>query len=474
MSKFNGIWQPLISALFVGAGFACVWEVAVGVIGSVVSANARRVGVSEQEWEFLGFQPDGTPVIKSAGRYHDLEGKDAVAPPHWLMATYLAADADRPAYAATALWRSRLLGFNDAEQPSGFWYLVWDGKPHGSAYLIGYGSETYARLGFLGKTGFREDEPPMEDRIPFDGQADGLHARVHLARANQGLTLRLDSRPPDPVPGGIPPWVVFVQGDDDKIYRVDLKKRGVSVFFEGEPILASLLASTASLVFNTTMPENLPFALLVRTGDAVLEIKADGKVFKKFPLPEELRAVPIHWAKMPSGNATWAYTVDYGDKPGARAQYRVFWMDGAGQVTRRLTFDEPLRPGDSPSMKILIVAILPSPACLFGVALLAGRSDVEELWPALMVSAAVGLGLAWCCYRRERRFAGSFTARVIWPIFVFGFGLFGWIGYRFGRSWPTLEQCPACHVTVPRDRLMCNVCHIEFPAPLMTGTEIIA
>jgi hypothetical protein len=72
------------------------------------------------------------------------------------------------------------------------------------------------------------------------------------------------------------------------------------------------------------------------------------------------------------------------------------------------------------------------------------------------------------------RYGAGRRERMIWPIFVFAFGLFGWIGFRFHRSWPALEPCSACHVVVPRDRSACEACRADFPLPEMKGTEVLA
>jgi hypothetical protein len=72
------------------------------------------------------------------------------------------------------------------------------------------------------------------------------------------------------------------------------------------------------------------------------------------------------------------------------------------------------------------------------------------------------------------RYGASLAERIVWPLFVLLFGLPGWIGYRFGRSWPVLEACPECGVAVPRDRERCLHCINDFPRPALKGTEVFA
>ena len=59
-------------------------------------------------------------------------------------------------------------------------------------------------------------------------------------------------------------------------------------------------------------------------------------------------------------------------------------------------------------------------------------------------------------------------------VFAFIFGLPGWIAYRFHRTWPVLEECPACHQPSPRDREDCLDCGKAFPPPPLKGIEVFA
>jgi hypothetical protein len=80
---------------------------------------------------------------------------------------------------------------------------------------------------------------------------------------------------------------------------------------------------------------------------------------------------------------------------------------------------------------------------------------------------------AWACFRRQTRFAVSRGQRTLWTLFVLAMGPAGWIGYRFGRTWPTLEKCPHCDRTIPRDGALCPCCHHEMPRPAPIGLELV-
>jgi hypothetical protein len=92
----------------------------------------------------------------------------------------------------------------------------------------------------------------------------------------------------------------------------------------------------------------------------------------------------------------------------------------------------------------------------------------------LEITQLIAIGFAVLCYRRQVRYGMSGSECLIWPLFVLLFGLPGWIGYRFGRSWPELEACPACKTVVPQDREACASCANEFTRPAFKGTEVVA
>ena len=103
--------------------------------------------------------------------------------------------------------------------------------PHGSAYLVGFNRRTKARLGYIGKTGFRADEPPTQERFLFDN--GGAFEDYHSGIARRILTpqgyFQSDSggtyvEPRYVIKGPFAFSLVFVQTDDDKIYQIDLSQ----------------------------------------------------------------------------------------------------------------------------------------------------------------------------------------------------------------------------------------------------------
>jgi hypothetical protein len=98
----------------------------------------------------------------------------------------------------------------------------------------------------------------------------------------------------------------------------------------------------------------------------------------------------------------------------------------------------------------------------------------REFWLPLVMAQLVAVGLAVLCYRRQVRYGASRAERIVWPLFVLVLGLPGWMGYRFGRSWPVLEACSSCGVSVPQDRESCVRCRADSPRPALKGTEVFA
>jgi hypothetical protein len=170
--------------------------------------------------------------------------------------------------------------------------------------------------------------------------------------------------------------------------------------------------------------------------------------------------------------------------------YEMCRADAAGQITWRAAVD--LQKGSSQAyLRYLLGLFAPSPvladfyvSCYRTKTWLSSRTNdtyaqalgqaLDEFWPALVIIQLLAAGLTWAVYRRQVRYPTARLETVGWMVFVFVLGLPGWIGYRFGRSWPALEMCPECSDSVPQDRSICAACGAEFPMPALKGTEVFA
>jgi hypothetical protein len=483
--------QRLVLATVLAAGFVVVW----GLLGIWAAEVATYVVLPETGTEHLAFLADGTPrVMQAVGRhveqqYRDLEGNPV--PPdetdgqaRWLNLHPLPATLPAGATSDDCSWEQRLRSFADGRVPAGYWYFVSDGRPDGAGYFVGYDSQSHACVGYLGTAGFRAGPPPAEELIPFAGRTSGPKARVFCTQRDFVPTEHPANRSGGRAPrGSVSTWDVYVLGRDGKIYHADLQNRTVHIALE-EPGLRS-----AALVAGPPDPvRGTPFRPAARTDDTVLVLDEHGQPLQRYPIPEALRGRDISFAETTTGEALMYWNSPF-DGLATEIEYRIFRVapDGHSQAAQ-VTLPSPgaLRP-----YRLSGALVVPVPGVLGGLVGIGRSWDLvseglaatypealgrafAEFWPALVLAQLVAVGLAGLCYRRQVRYGASGVERVLWPLFVLIFGLAGWVGYRFGRAWPVLDSCPVCDVRVPRDRGSCTRCEVEFPRPVLKGTEVFA
>jgi hypothetical protein len=485
----KGFFQPLLLAAVLAAGFGVAW----GVAALWAVEVGAYVVLAPPPGEQLGFRADGTARIAvHAGpsgerEFRDLQGNLVPEPEddaEFLATSVLPAALPEGTPTGEVPWEARVRAFADGRVPATFWYFIGDGRPAGTGYFVGYDSKSRALVGYLGTAGFREGPPPADELIPFAGVTSGPRSRVLSTQPDHNPTEHpghlSGARAPH---GSLSPWDVYVLGRGGKLYHADLRTRTVELALD-EPGLRS-----AAVVSGTHDPaRGTPSHLAARVRDAVLVLDERGRVLRRYPLPEVVRDRGVTFGECTTGEAV-AYWSSPDDDYGAEVRHRIFWVAPAG-TTREAAVTLPRR-GGLLLLRVLAGAALPTPvgqAGLFGVFLprqqqesgaaatygeALGRS-LEMGWPTLLFAQALAAGLALLCYRRQVRYAATGAERWLWPLFVLVVGWPGWIGYRFGRSWPVLERCPACRTGVPRDRDACARCEEEFPRPALKGTEVFA
>jgi hypothetical protein len=488
--KTKGIVQPLVLGAVLAVGFTVVWAL-VGTWGVTVGEYVTRSGAHVERLIFL---PDGTALVEVAEvgrhesrRYRDLEGSPVDRPradnSHWLKGVPLPAALPERAGAGNVPWDNRLRAFADGRSPAGYWYFVSDGRPDGAGYFVCYDSKSNACLGHLGTAGFRAGPLPPDERAPFGGATSGPQSRVLCTEQQRGPTEHPDERAAGQAPrGSLSTWDVYVLGRGGKVYHADLQNRTLEVIFD-EPGLRS-----AAVVLGVHDAERgTPHYLAVRTEDAVLVLDERGGLLKRWPVPESLRGRDFNYAETRAGGAVLFCSSPF-DPLVPEVEYHIAWVATDGR-RREASVTLPY-PGvrSSPALQSVV---FPSPLVLGGY--LASQRTGEllheglaatypqalaraltEFRAALVVALLVAGGLAVLCYRRQVRYGAGTAECVLWPLFVLALGLPGWVGYRFGRSWPVLEVCPGCGARVPRDRDACARCEAEFPSPSLKGTEVFA
>jgi hypothetical protein len=480
----QGWLQPLVLATILAAGFAVVW----GGIGMWALEIGLSVVQTGPEYKSLVFLADGTPRVMEHNSldggpfYFDLDGNEVPAPEN--VATSCSLPAVLPVQSDVS-WERRLRCFSDGRVPTDFWYFVCDGRRDGTAYFVGYDSHTKACVGYLGTAGFREAPPPAEEQFPFSGGESLPGARVLGTLRNQPRIAyapgqNVAGRAPE---GSISAWDVYVLGRGGKVYHADLQQRTVHVALD-EPRLRS-----ASLMFDFPDPvHGTPTRLAARTDEAILVLDVRGELLRRYPIPAALRDRPFSFGEATMGEAILTLSTPL-DELATEVTYEICWLSPDGRC-RTASTTLPYSGGLRGWAAVAGIA-LPSPAVLLGFIEMQRSEELlqeglcatylealsrasAEFWPALTIAQVAAVGLAGLCYYRQVRYGERGLERWLWPLFVLVLGLPGWIGYRFGRSWPVLEACPRCGASARRDREACVHCETDFPRQALRGTEVFA
>jgi hypothetical protein len=486
--KTNGLFQGLLLATVLAAGFLVVW----GVIGMWAVEVGASATLRHREVEFLLFQVDGAArvghtVSRTGMRYRDLEGRPVPPPEHGqepqppaLLPAARAGSQDR-----VLPWLLRMRSFTDGRVPAAYWYFVSKGQPDGAGYFVGYDSLTCTRIGYLGTAGFGPTPPPREQRIPFAGATFGTRAGVFCTQGDRNPTEHPSGNyQAARVPRGFPlPWHVFVLGRDGKVYRADLQEHTLRVVLE-EPRLRS-----AALVSPVPEPVEGGFRrLAVRTEQEVLVLDESGRVLERYPIPEVLRGGDV-WFRQTSAAEAVMFSKSAPDFLAEKEDYHICWVAPGGrhrEAEVRLQ-NQVVAPGVQHWGALVVPSPLAAASLVGGLRtpdhLDSGRAatpwqalrlSLTEFGPLLASAQLLAALLAVLCYRRQVRYGVGRAERIAWPLFVLLLGLPGWVGYRFGRSWPVLEACPACGTRAPRDRGDCAHCEEAFPRAALTGAEVFA
>jgi hypothetical protein len=488
--KTKGIVQPLVHAAVLAVGFTTVWA----LLGTWAVTVGEYVARSGAHVEHLIFLPDGTALVQvaevgrhGAERYRDLEGNPVPRPSadnsHWLKSKTLPAALPEQAGAGVVSWGNRLRAFADGRSPAGYWYFVSDGRPDGTGYFVCYDSKSNACLGHLGTAGFRAGPLPPDEMVPFGGAVSGPQSRVLCIEQQRGPTDHPDERAAGQAPrGSLSTWDVYVLGRGGKVYHADLQNRTLEVILD-EPGLRS----AAAVLGVQDAERGTPHRLAVRTEDTVLVLDERGGLLKRCPVPASMRGRDFNYAETRAGEAVLYWGGPF-DPLVPEVEHRIAWVAADGR-SREAGVTLPY-PGMR-SAPALVSAVFPSPLALGGYLATQRTGELlhnglsttypealaralTEFRAALVIALLLACGLAALCYRRQARYGASTAERVLWPLFVLVLGLPGWVGYRFGRSWPVLEACPECDARVPRDRAGCVHCEAAFPPPPLKGTEVFA
>lgn len=456
--KKNGLFHPLVTASLLAAGFLIVWLV-VGTWTVEVWEYARE---DRRPHEQLRFTADGTPILQrylgSFSEHTDLTGQPIGPPERFCNPAPIPAkgtNGDRNENS----WSLRVRGFADGRPTRGHWYFLRDGAGAGLGYFVGYDVHSKQRIGYLGASGFREDEPPGDDAISLRSPQSGILSMqgttvpaMHWDTTG-GLGL---------LSGSVSPSDLFLFGRGGKVYHVDLTARTVRMILEDPRV-----RSGAIIMDPCDLKRIAPHRLVVRLDDEMLVFGEGQLVRTRYPIPEALRQKHVRFAETSKGEAVME-CIRPGELGAETVERGLWWVSPAGTVRQShasIRADEnfPFKAmgGLVPAPVVLVIGTaVTRPAQLLEQEQVSSETEAfarafTEFAPAMVIAQVIACFFALLCWLRQRRYGESRLECVIWPTFVLFFGLPGWIGYRFGRTWPALEPEPDA-------------------APALLGTEVFA
>ena len=476
--------ESLALAILLAIGAGVVWGLLAAWGMAILNGMFPPRGVYQQ----LLFLHDGTPLIRSfdtrtyqAATFSTLDGKKVILSREDSDGTINGDYVAGPDYLTRRVhgvsWQERIVLVDADWYDYKIWYFVHDGKLDGHGYLVGYGTKTKAKIGYIGRGGFRPDEPPLGERFPVSGRKMSRYGGPSMiGQYYQGGYYNGY--------GGGPRNAKCLLADDG-LMTIDLNKRSVKYLRKGTDLISGMRTLLPGPVAKTASPDErgLP-VILLRTPEQVVVLAADGKQIKTYRLPAELRDADLQWIALPGGKTLVGESYSGRD----RRRHELFWFDAAGKVVEHKQFALQF-PREGEFMRVAAPAVIvPSPASIAGFMFCYPWAPAEvheplqysaalgkafaKVWPILLVTGIVSAILAVLCYRRQRRYGLPWTW--VWTIFVLLFGLPAYFGYVAHRVWPALLPCPRCGQRVPRDRPACCACGRDFPAPAAKGIEVFA
>jgi hypothetical protein len=482
MSKPQGIIRPLGLALVLAAGAWAVYAL-VGCWGLVIWESLQRYA---RTFESLKVAADGRPLIQrivyDSGQqsvtFRALDGSD-VPGEDWLSSASLPVPVPKR-LAFPMMGYSRVRVFADPQTPAIMWYFLHNGARDGRGYFVGYDSYSKLSVGFIGRGGWRPDEPPAGDWFPMD--------EVSFASGRHGYYYGQNDADRGEDGDSFPGWKDYMISGTD-VLEVDLRRRSVTTVMESDGLISIGILETATK--SKAAGEGSPHSkhrqrLAVRTTDRVVVFDAPGKQYAAYRLPDELRDKGFEFYEIGAGSALVA--VGQG-LPAYCLGESLFWIDSAGNILRRAEVALDQGVHYSKETEAWQAALgFPCPCVIAAVALVTPFMEVLNgaapnyptallhslavFWPPLLVVTLLSAAMAWYCFRRHARYGQPHGA--VWFMFVLLTGLPGLVGYLFHRRWPVLENCPHCGQSVPRDREICAHCREAFPLPALKGSEVFA
>jgi hypothetical protein len=402
----------------------------------------------------------------------------------------------------------RIVSATDGKFPPTQWYLVRNDERTGDVYAAGFDGFSKMPIGYIGRNGFSTTKPLPDEQfhVPTNGPQESFFWLILSDQTFEHKRLASQDEISDQSPGE---WTAFLIATDH-LWEIDLRKRSVRpvadfsdassisemvvarATFEKLPNYKPVDAAEMRRHISSTPEEKSPYVglMAVRERDRLVVFNLKVGKRESFNLPEKLRDRRFS-ATLVGPDQLLIYAYEQGDEYWSGGPItHVYWTNRAGQIQREkevlLAAWRPPTPrvrAWSASALVpvplvwLIGGALGAPLYLVQINFLSDLGSAVAFvagvaWPPLIVVLVVAAVVTWLTLRSQWKYRRRGTAA--WTVFVFLFGLPGFLAYLVENRRAKLEACLQCGAIVPRDREACADCNTEFAPPVRIGTEIFA
>ena len=373
--------------------------------------------------------------------------------------------------------------FNFSGRQDQHWYFIREKGSKRTGYFVGYDTVNHQRIGYLGIDGWHEQCPASSQCFPLKSGVSHGGLGILARHSSQGVvSYSLD----DNYEIGWPSWMVAVRMGP-RVDVVNLRDKTVQTVFENPHLLA---VSTAQRTVQGGGSRDYEQLIAMRLPEKITFLSLEGDSAAEYQIPPEFRPEPVAIYLIPGDKAIF---VTASTDPVSRKETAAFlWTRPDGEILDRklVTLNESSPRQTARTYGAICAAVCPAPGPLVPVVtFLLGpqhekwrhpewtyaqtfQESLRQLLPVLITMLVLSCVLTWLCVRRQHKYALPWTKT--WAVFVFFFGIPGYLAYLAHRPWPVREECAECHRATPRDREACPFCHTSFPAPEPKGIEIFA
>lgn len=351
------------------------------------------------------------------------------------------------------------------------WFLVLTDRPSGRAQFEGFHAVTAQRVGWIGTNGFVDAPPPESAQFVVDPETFLRRSDRVLLSAEQidwkALNFEYPTRARRRTTGQSP--LVkhqFVLLAREQLFLIDMARRTVEEMLPGQPVRAidstirPRIVATNRAEAEGAQEEILELTpyVTVRTADRIILLSPAAKVREEYLLPADLQERDLRIGLPVDGSlVVQSFETRLARETRPPDQFfvdtTVLAADGKEIQSEKvmLVNHHVVEIGDTTQLALASL-IVPAPAgsMLMPAAIISADRDLpfaaalsvafSKIWPMQLVIALLALGLVWWTDRRQR--ALGLGRSVPWLVFVFLFGLPGFLAYLVHRRWPIQNLAP--------------------------------